>query len=236
MNYIGTKLTDFLNRGYSNLEWTGIKWSLVPLMMIILCYAIPDFRGAIIHENICSYIDCSYAIKLPYVGLAIAGGLGLMYLFEVAMLVCLPLLAVVSFYLFSYLEAVGLKGEYGLFSLTFLSQFIAYVRHKRNPATDLATERVHFPLQLIAAAYVLSAISKLWVSGLGWFNENAVNFAVQIYREYSSSYASSGQIAFEGLARDYSSFILQNVWLIKLLLGFCVLIEACAFIDRKSVV
>ncbi len=222
----------FIKQHYTDLEWTCIKWTLMPLVAGIAIYIVQNLSFHVIHENLCSYIDCSFVAQVPFNYLATATivVLGVLYALELKMLWTLPILCVVCVLVFSYAESLGMKGEYGLFSLFFLAQFIAYLRHHLNSTTDLKTERIQFPLQILAAAYTLSAISKLQTSGLGWVNDNAESFGLLVFREYLSAFSTTGDIQYAISGGNISSYLLEHLWMIKIILGLSVLLEGCSFI------
>lgn len=218
---------------YSGTEWFCIKITLIPLVIVIAFYSIWQLQfDSILQENICSYVNCTYIVKAPVNYLLTAAILlsAILYVFEKLMIFSLSMLTVLSFIIFSYTESVGISGEYGLFTVIFAVQLIAYVYHHFNPGSNLPYNRIQFSLQLLAAAYTLSALAKLSAGGMGWFSHYATNFAAQTFREYNSAYVSTGHAGYYAKGVAYSTFLLQHAWITKTLLALTVVIEGGALV------
>lgn len=226
------KWNNFFANQYSSNEWRCVKWSIIPYILLLAIYFILTLQGTPVIQNICAYVNCGLLTSLPLklIGIFCIGICSVLYLFEIRMIAVLSALTIFSFLIFSFAESVGVKSEYGLFVLLFLSQLVAYIRNKRNPATNLQKERIQFPLQFLAAAYTLAAISKLHTSGFGWFTENAESFGLLIYKEYSSVYYSTGDISALHNGISIASWVLQHPVITKCLLLFSLLTELFAII------
>lgn len=223
---------DFFANRYTPTEWQCVKWSLVPYILFLTVYFLISLQGRPVIHNVCSYINCDLITILPFkligiISICICIGL---YLLEIQMIATLSVLTLLTFFIFSFAESVGIKSEYGLFVITFFAQLVAYVRNKHNPATNLYTERIQFPLQFLAGAYTLAAISKLQTSGLAWFTENAQAFGLLVYKEYSSIYYSTGDITALNNGTDIASWVLLHPGITNLVLLSGLLIELFAFV------
>ena len=223
----------FWGNTYTAAEWTCIKITIIPLVVLVAIYSIWHFQfNAILQENICSYINCTYMVKTPvnYILTAAILLAATLYIFEKMMLIATGLLTLLSLLVFSYTESLGIKGEYGLFTVIFAAQFVAYLIHYIKPGFNLKYNRVQFSLQLLAAAYVLSGIAKFSYGGIYWAENNAPNFAAQIYREYYSAYATTGNIFYAAKGAMYSGWLVEHIWILKLLLALTVILETGAIL------
>lgn len=146
------------------------------------------------------------------------------------MLLTLPALSLTTILFYSHIESMGLKGLYGIFTLLFFTQWIAYIRNKLNSQTKLTSERVSFALQIIAAAYVLSGISKLQQSGLGWITEGAHYFPIQVYHDYLSAFTNSGSTIEIIAGNRISEWLLNNTLLVMIFLLASLLTELGAIV------
>lgn len=221
----------FFNNNYTAAEWACMKITIVPLVVSVAIYSIWNLRfDTILQENMCSYIDCNFVITTPvnYILTAAILLAATLYIFEKMMLVALGMLTTLSLLVFSYTESLGIKGEYGLFTVIFGAQFVAYLAHYIKPEFNIKYTRVQYSLQLLAAAYVLSGFAKLSYGGLSWVSDNAPNFTALIYREYYSAYTTTGNMDYMQKGALYAGWLLEHLWVIKLLLSLSIILEICA--------
>ena len=188
------------------------------------------------HQNLCSIIDCSF-LAINSIKLVIAVLLLLcftLYVFEIKMLITTFTLSAISILIFSYEEAIGFKGENGLISLSFFAQFFAYLFFQLKLNNNLSFNRVQFPVQVVAAGYVLSGISKLYNSGVDWFTSDAQNFSVILLRQMHSNYATTGNIEDYFKGWQMAGWVINNILLIKILLALSLMLELFTFIVLKN--
>ncbi len=136
---------------------------------------------------------------------------------------------IVSLVLFTLEDSNRILNYNGLYTMTFLAQFIAYYRNNAN----LKSERIQFPIQIIAAGYALAGISKLKVSGLGWITE-APQVSIQILKSYGYAYFNSGDISHMDKGIKMSNFIINHAFFAKTIFAFSLFFEITAWIAIKN--
>lgn len=115
------------------------------------------------------------------------------YVMEKYMLPSLASLSLISVIAFSLLSSKGIGYSNNFSSGIFIAQFLAYVVHFFTPnKAYLRHTRIQFPVQIIAASYVLSALSKLSTSDIYWFF-NHEGFALQVKKSLLMTYINTGQ-------------------------------------------
>jgi hypothetical protein len=189
-------------------------------------------------DGLSDYLGISYYLYTTphnYLVLGLFLLFSLLYLLEIKMLYATLGLFSFSLVIFSFYENnLAGCGELGLVSLIFLVQFIAYFRSYLNKSVDLNKERIQFPLQLLAAAYTLSALTKLRTSGIDWFTTDAENFAVHVMRYHYSAYVSYGLEWYRIKGEFIANFIVQHLLLVKIVLGGVIVLELAAFVLMRS--
>lgn len=220
---------------YTDLEWLCTKWTFLPLWILMIgSYTLAQKDYSKVANGVCDYLGCSsYLYTAPYncIIFGIFSLLSLMYLLEIKMVVATFGLFLVSLLVFSYYENyLGGCGELGLVSLIFFVQLIAYIRASFNGKLNLNKERIYFPLQLLAAAYTLTAVAKLRASGVDWFTSDAKNFAAHVLRYHYSAYVSYGVENFRIKGEIISDFIFNNLLVTKVALGAVLVLELSAFV------
>ncbi|MES2622490.1 MAG: hypothetical protein V4615_16685 [Bacteroidota bacterium] len=151
------------------------------------------------------------------------------------MLLSIFLMAVLSVVIFSLeISNAGNSGRTEIMSMLFIIQFIAYLRYslagkqfkKQTTAYNVA---MMYSIQIIAAAYIISGISKLSESGIAWVTE-AQNISVRIIRSYASRAIDIEDSNLEQKGRNLAAFVLQNQALIKIGFAGVLFAEIFAFI------
>ncbi|MCW5906471.1 MAG: hypothetical protein KIS94_01310 [Chitinophagales bacterium] len=197
---------------YTNEEWrliklfTGIIWLLEICRVLLL----NNYTTAPYPEGIFRLADLSFIgispVKYILVVIAVAGVI--MYVAEKRMLAALLLLSLISLAVFTLERSNSVKSRSELLSLILLVQLAAYAKERFfTKATTAHNTAMFYSIQMIAAAYVMSAISKLLTSGFDWIWQSQ-NFVVQITKI-------SEQILIE-LQLDISS---HTQWITGLLLA-----------------
>lgn len=169
---------------YSENEWrliklfTGIIWLLEICRVLLL----NNYTTAPYPEGIFRLADLSFISTSPFqyllVVIAVAGVI--MYVAEKRMIATLLLLSFTSLAVFTLERSNSVKSRSELLSLIFLVQLAAYIKTRFFTKEETAhNTAVFYSIQMVAAAYVMSAISKLLNSGLDWILQSQ-NFVVQI--------------------------------------------------------
>ena len=181
--------------------------------------------------GIFSFFNGSF-LASPHTGLIFLIGaclLAILYMAEKWMTATTFLMFLLSLVLFSLEESNGILNRRGLFTAIFLAQCVAYFRN----TGQLKEERVQFPVQIIAAGYVLAGISKIRESGFQWFTQ-APMVSIQILKGYSYAYFNTGDIRQFEKGIKHANFILEHAFLAKALLGFSLFLELFAWIGVRN--
>ncbi len=182
--------------------------------------------------GICSLFNCAcltlgYPRIITIVALVV---LEILYILEIGAMWCSLLLFLIAVVILTIEESNGSPSENGILSLVFFAQFLAYFLNKFNLSKSLSKNRMQFSAQIFAAGYVLAGISKLHVSGLAWFTTDAPNFALEVMRNFNSKYITYGNIWYYNRGIEIADFVLNHIIITKILLGFSVMLELCAFV------
>ena len=114
-------------------------------------------------------------------------------------------------------------------SLVFFAQSMAYILDHYKNGSRLATNRVQFSLQAVAAVYTLAAISKINASGIHWLTD-APYLSLQILKSFSFEYVTTGDTTYlnQGIAK--ASWVLQHPFITRFLLGSSLVLESLSLI------
>ncbi len=160
---------------------------------------------------------------------ALVLGLSLLYLFEKAMHVVTLVQFLLSVIIISYHESLGIFNHATVYSVLFAVQSMAYWQKKRNSQFDISLFRIQYSIQIIAAMYMLAAITKLRVSGIGWINSGEL-FAIQVVKNYSFTYFGTGNKSALETGYALAQKLLMHKFLIKSFLAFALLLELFCFV------
>jgi hypothetical protein len=222
-----------------NIQWICLKVSMVMVTMLFLFYTLWTREGQPFPSGICTQIDCSYFATYPakvIVGVLIVLAATL-YITETSMTLALSILTFFAILILSLEESHANPAENGMISLIFFVQLIAYLLYLIFPSSHLGRNRVQFAVQIIAAAYTLSGISKLNASGAAWFTEDIPKFSLEILRVYYGKYATTGLLQDKLQAWTLADYVMSHRWSMIVILGGTVILELCAFIillNRKA--
>ncbi|MCB9365500.1 MAG: hypothetical protein H6587_13085 [Flavobacteriales bacterium] len=181
--------------------------------------------------GICHLFNCNLLaynfIKFSIIFSAII--LSILYILEKWMLLTTLGLSFISMYIFSAGNSNGIFYRSEVLSAILIVQFFAYLFfyfNKNKPTLEL--NRFRYPIQVIAAIYVLSAIKKLKTTGFSWVLKNE-EFAAQAKKSIQIEHANWG---FDILS--YANFIYEtlsnNPNFVILILVISLLIELFAFV------
>ena len=124
----------------------------------------------------------------------------------------------------------GIFRRNDLFSFVFFAQFLAYLFKLKNIDSNIKKNRVQFSVQVIAVGYTLSAISKLYTSGLNWILDGR-KMPLQIMKSFFYSYVNEGNIYFIQKGNEMANNLNNNLYLIYFLLGFSLFLELFALVS-----
>ncbi len=217
--------------GAQGYEWFCVKLSLVLTCITSLIYMARVYALCPFPIGICKLYNFNPLFSAH--GLPILIGaiciLSLLYLLEVKMLYTTLGIAGPSCVIVSHHESNGVFLRATPYTTIFVAQFLAYLAYKLNNQFDLARFRVQFCVQIIAATYLLSGISKLQASGLGWIN-GAVEFPIVVVKGASFAYFITG--IKERLDQGYQMayWLHGHAALLKWLLAATLFLELTCFI------
>ncbi len=222
----------FWSAKYSDLEWRLMKIVFITGWLLMVSFIYSSLTGVTDPKGICALIDCTL---LPSKGIQSAVYLilfifAVLYVFEKYMVASLLFLAGLSILVLSAGEANGIASRSELLSAVLIAQLLAYLKHSiTKDRLSLQQDRIRYSIQIISAAYVLSALSKLKSSGIFWiFNHKqlAINAKVSVLRFQAD-------FNFE-FAERYSNwaygFFLNHPNVVAAILLITLLIEGVAFV------
>ncbi len=216
---------------YTNAEWIILKISFCWCWVGAIGISTFSHESVPYPSGICSLFDCSFLVTWHiYYGFYFTTLLlALLYILEKKMVVVTSLMCLMSLVVFTLEESSGILNRNTLYTLIFLVQAVAYFRNSPSHKT----ERIQFPIQMIAAGYMLAGISKLTESGLGWITD-APLASIQIIKNYGFSYFDTGDISFlnEGLSKV--DVLLAHPFFAKLLFAFTLFLELFAWLAVKN--
>ncbi len=216
----------------NSTEWFFMKLSFIVPVVFYLLRCLAKFPAQPYPVGICNLIDCTLPGSGPikFLTYAILATAAILYVWEKAMLFSTFTLFLLSLTLLSLEESNGYKGENGLVTLLLLVQFLAYLFHAIRKQDNLAHNRVQYSIQIIAAVYILSGISKMYYSGISWFMEDAPGFILEVQRVCNLEFAATGFAGFREKGNTISEFLTNNPVILHGILFFTVVIELGSFI------
>ena len=216
---------------YSSVEWRCLKIFFGAVFFINVFGALNEFNSIPYPHGIFRLISDIHTVSLP---LKISLTLSLvtllvLYLSEISMAIVTALLFFCSVFIYSIGESNGVMGRNGLMSLVFFAQSMAYILDHYKNGSRLATNRVQFSLQAVAAVYTLAAISKINASGIHWLTD-APYLSLQILKSFSFEYVTTGDTTYlnQGIAK--ASWVLQHPFITRFLLGSSLVLESLSLI------
>ncbi len=218
---------------YNNkLGWLTVKIGLAFCLAPYLINCLFKYTSQPFPVGICTVVNCATFTASPTRLLTIiALSIALMlYVLEIAMTLNLFFLSTISIVILSLEESNGMSVENGVLSLLFFTQFLAYLINVFNADSSLNKNRIQYPLQIIAAVYVLAGISKVWASGSNWFWDDAPKFTLEIQRVFFAKFATNGEHYYQQMGICTTDFFLKNIFMLKGMLFFALLFELFAFI------
>jgi hypothetical protein len=182
-------------------------------------------------SGICQWFDCSKIVSVNTVNIAlvVAALLSALYISEWQMKWVTGAMFLLSLLMFSLQDSNGVFPRNGLYTTIFLAQSIAYWRN----AKTLKTERIQFAIQIIAAGYLLAAISKLRESGLHWIID-APMASIQMLKSYAYQYMDTGNPVSLTNGMERAEFALRHPYFIRVLFGISLFFELFAWLAVKN--
>lgn len=149
--------------------------------------------------------------------------LGVFYILEKQMKIVLFLLFMLTLYVFSAHESYGVQSRTGIIPLVFLAQFIAYLKLPVFKNAILEKTRIFYSIQVIAASYTLSALSKLKTSGFSWFIDSKY-MVLQMLKSNQMKY-------FDGVIEESELMDYKMNWVLEYPVFFSIMLLAALLIE-----
>lgn len=203
---------------------TGLFW-LWEMWRVLF---VNHYSGNPYPEGVSRLVDVSFLAVAPvsYVVFALALAATLFYLLEKKMVVALGLISAVSVAVFTIERANGVQSRSELLSMIFIAQWVAYLVKRKE--ADAHNTAIFFSVQMVAAAYTMSGITKLMTSGLDWII-NPTNAVLQITKIFGQLNIELGFKAGIAYSKFTTGLLLHYPYLAQFLFAAALGIEVFAF-------
>ena len=213
---------------------TGIFW----LIFIVADINAPHPEACDI--GLCHFLNCLFFATPPvsYVVIAIATLLTGMYIAEKKIALTTFLMALTGCIVFPIATANGNGMRMEVVTVVLIAQFIAYTQYQYSDlsfknATRARNLAMFYSIQVIAACYVVAAISKLHITGIAWVAQ-APNIAIRVIKASSSRALDYNMPVFKHSGQVVAAAITQHPFIIQTAFGLALAIEFFAFIALAS--
>ncbi|MEY4659586.1 MAG: hypothetical protein RJB36_1352 [Bacteroidota bacterium] len=221
---------NFRNFTYSENEWFFMRFSLAITWMY---FAFPSLWNAVevsVPVGIASFIPLGIFLLVP-VKIAVLFSASYFlgqYVYGTKQQLATLVISIISLLIFTMEESSGVFSRVSLLTLVWMVQFLAYVISANKPE-DRHHRIIHASLQMIVAAYLLSAYSKWSSSGWHWVSD-AKNLDLQVLKGFYFHWADNGNLSQIHKGNEMIQVVHQNQWLINLVLWFSLLLESFVFL------
>lgn len=187
---------------------------------------------------ICQYVDCSVITYYPINWIIVLLMLVASYFYirerhTIAVTVFFILISVLSF---SLERSNGLTYRSEMMSMVWIGQLVAYAVYQYKRSKGLLTTDhhpgplvIHYSKQMLAAAFVVSAIYKLSVAGIFWVVDSP-NVALQVVKTNMDVMYTFGADWVEGHGKGLASIILAYPNLFRFLFFCGISLELLSFV------
>jgi hypothetical protein len=228
-------LNKIYKNNYTNLEWIIIKTIFISLWITLVAMVLYSYETIPMPQGICKLIPCELFLDgyLKYALILVIIIASLFYLLEIKqMYTCLVIFSVSTF-LFTIEESNGILNRNSLITFVFFAQFLAYLFYQYDSKSNIKKNRIQFSIQVIAAGYTLSALSKLYHSGIFWIQDGQ-KITLQILKSFYTLFVNHGDVKLLSKAENMVTFIEINPVLISILLGGSLFLELFALLSIKN--
>jgi hypothetical protein len=228
-------LNKIYNNNYTNLEWNFIKIIFITLWIILASMVLYSYQTIPMPQGICKIVPCELFLDgfLKYALILVIITASLFYVLEIKQMYACFSIFIISTLLFSMEESNGILNRNGLFTFVFFAQFLAYLLQHYDSKSDIKKNRIQFSVQVIAAGYTLSALSKLYHSGIFWIQDGK-RITLQILKSFYTMFVSDGDTKWLNKSENMVNFIENHPLLMILLLGSSLFLELFALVSIKS--
>ena len=252
--YPGALFEDQFGRvEFAAWEWTVMRLGMLPLIWLATWHTfdvrlidIPDVVDSKQPNGLAGLIDFSWLVKDAATWI-VAGAMALLlllYAFGRGMLVATAGLLLIHSAVGSiFASPAGTHHATQIVGYVLLGQFMWFVWQTWRIGSKRTDERVwseskgavFFSQQMIAAAYVVSAISKWVNSGGGWFPgwrwvQQLPNIAVQFEKNHMQKYYDELIMPAEAVNRGMIDFVVEHPFWAKLVIAPAFYLELLAFL------
>jgi hypothetical protein len=220
------------NNNYTMIEWKFMKLSLVTFWLKVILIIIIENSFIPMPIGVLSFLPTNTNISLAFKSICLIATIIALYFYisEKQMIWATLFLFIISVLVFTIEVSNGIFRRNDLFSFVFFAQFLAYLFKLKNIDSNIKKNRVQFSVQVIAVGYTLSAISKLYTSGLNWILDGR-KMPLQIMKSFFYSYVNEGNIYFIQKGNEMANNLNNNLYLIYFLLGFSLFLELFALVS-----
>jgi hypothetical protein len=217
---------------YSESEWLTAKLAIMYVWLfitleILFIYKSAPFPQGIFTFDVVANIENSITNYILMLASVIFCA---MYLYEKMMRLTTLAIFIISVFAFSLEESNGILNRYGLLSMVFFVQFLAYQLAHYYKSLNHTQLRFLFSIQVITGGYILSGLSKLLVSGFDWIS-NSKYLSLQIIKSHYYNYLTYGNPQTLEIGEKYAQFAQQNTVIIQTLLTTSIVLELFAWIS-----
>lgn len=220
---------------YTNLEWYFIKTVLIVFWVKLASIVLDSFQTIPMPQGICKLFPCELTLSgyPKYILISVIIVMAVFYILEIKQMFTCLVIFIISTMLFTIEESNGILNRNSLFTFVFFAQFLAYSLHKYDSKTDIKKNRIQFSVQVIAAGYTLSALSKLFTSGIFWVHDGK-RISLQILKSYYSLFVNNGDSKIFDKGITMVNFIENHPLLVYFLLGSSLILELFALLSIRS--
>jgi hypothetical protein len=220
---------------YTNLEWNFIKINFIALWIILASMVLFSYQTIPMPQGICKIVPSELFLngylKYPLILVIIVASV--FYVLEIQQMYTCLVLFIISTLLFTMEESNGILNRNSLYTFVFFAQFLAYLLHQYDNQSDIKKNRIQFSVQVIAAGYTLSALSKLYRSGIFWVHDGK-RIVLQILKSFYTMYVTDGDTTWISNAESRVRFIENNYLIVSALLACSLILELFALLAIKS--
>jgi hypothetical protein len=212
--------------------WFFTKFSFSLVWLHELSGMIFGYNGCPYPTGICTLYNFNFLFTSPgiFFTVALLAVVAFLYLLEKQMLLTTALGCLLTIVIISHHESNGIYKRATALSLVWLGHLLAYLLAEFNPSYNSKKNRMHLPIQFIAALYVLAAASKLYASGISWAAEGAANLPLTIIKSARFEYYSKGDESVMRTAQQLAATVVKHQSLLKIFLWISLMLELFCFV------
>lgn len=220
-----------LTNKFNTSEWVAMKISISIIWIYMIFIILTTYDSVPLSTSICKILPCNL-ITSPFISIlvfVISIVILLFYILEVHIKKALLAIFIISVIVFTIEESNGILNRRSMLSFIFFAQLVAYLLYEGKNEV-LKNQRILLSIQVVAAAYTLSALSKLEISGFQWFLDGK-NIVLQILKSNYYDYIGNGDIINVLNGWKNVELIQKHTYLLYLLLASSLILELFSFIS-----